>query len=145
MRDVKHLANDLKVWITTSKQEAKRRIADQALAISKENSPKWDEFLMDQGYAYIDGELYKKSGSQTAGHRRVTFQPIGGYSDDVAIVYSAHRISLGTGQTFDYSYYLGRVNPGWLRFAETAAWIETGLNPEVAIPIIKQVLRERWT
>ena len=143
MKDIKHLADDLKRWIDESLREAKKRIAEQALAIAMEKAPQWEPFLMDQGYAYIDGEFYKKSGSQTAGHRRITIQPEGGYPYDVTIVFSAHRASY-SGQTFDYSYYLGRVNPSWLRFAETAHWIESGLNPEVAKPIIEQVLRERW-
>lgn len=144
MRDIKHLANDLRIKMETAKETAKRRIADVALKLATENSPKLEPFLEDQGYAFINGEFYKKSGSKTVGTRRLAEFPTGNYQDDVTIVFKSMRHS-PNGPDFDYAYYLGRINPGWLRFAETAAWIESGLNPEIASPIIAQAMREVWT
>ncbi len=142
MRPLRNLAKDIERNLKLAVEETKKRLAQQVLQDSESRAPKDTGFLAQQGKVYVNGKLFGQTGSAQAGYRKVAIPPEGGYTADVTLVYRAGRHSHLSGQVFDYSYYVGVVDPDWLRFAETKHWIEMALNPDVANTVLAQTLQE---
>lgn len=142
-RDARFLPRDLHNWIETSVQKAKRDIASESLEDASSYAPEWSGFLQDQGYAFVDGKLVEETAGNTMAPRRVAIQPEGGYNHDVTIIFRAGRVT-SQGTVFDYAYYVGVHDPGWLRYADTMHWIESALHPARHLPTIQKWLDIQW-
>ena len=129
MKDISQLDNDLRKWIDKGEEIAKKEIAKSALKKSSTNAPVDTGFLSDQGYAFVDGQMIKKSGTSEKGHRRTALMPKGGYDEGVTIVYRAGRPRENS-SPFDYAYYIGVYNPAHIKNAVNRKWIESALSPE---------------
>ena len=139
MKHISQLSKDLTLWLERGHQRACEKIADKVLQDAANHAPKDTRFLMSEGKAFVKGKERQKVGSVAPSRDQESLTPLGGYTDDVTIVFRAGR------RGFDYSYYVGVKNPSVLKDASTIDWINTAFDRLIIGPLINEAMREtRW-
>ena len=139
MKHISQLSKDLALWLERGHQRACEKIADKVLQDAAEHAPKDTRFLMSEGKAFVKGKERRKVGAVAPSQGQEPLTPLGGYADDVTVVFRAGR------RGFDYSYYVGVKNPSVLKDASTIDWINTAFDKLIVGPLIREAMREtRW-